>query len=97
MRVRTTRDLAAVIRGTRLDLSMTQEQLAARCGLSRRTIGDLESTRSTPRFGALLALCDALDLDIELVSRPDTPAAVRTTDTTPVDLDAMLKDRFGDD
>lgn len=89
MDVRTTRALAAVIRGQRLRLGLTQDQLATRSGLSRRSIVDLESAQSEPRFGALLALCDALELSLSIHSN-DAPVPDPANRPSRVDLDELL-------
>lgn len=52
-----------LVRDYRLRLSMTQEELAQRAGMSTRSIGNLEVGRiATPRPGTVRLLADALEL-----------------------------------
>src|ERR1051326_8068841 len=53
----------ALLRRYRLAAGLTQEELAAQAGLSRRGIADLElGTRTQPRKETLLLLAEALQL-----------------------------------
>jgi transcriptional regulator with XRE-family HTH domain len=71
--------------------NMTQEQLAAQCGLSRRTIGDVEAARSTPRFGAMLKICEALDLNVTIDYQKHASTHTQAS-AAPIDLDELLGD-----
>jgi len=46
----------------RLSLRMTQEELAAKAGLSKRMVERLEKAESKPRLSAFVAVCQALGL-----------------------------------
>ena len=60
---------------------LSQEELAARAGLSRRGISDLErGTRRTPYAETVRRLAEALDLDD--LARAELQAAVRRAPTT---------------
>jgi HTH-type transcriptional regulator/antitoxin HipB len=80
----TTRDLAAAIRGRRFALGMTQADLAARVGVSRPWLSQIESGKPTANIGLVIRLLDALGLQLEVTDRP--PSA----DDSPTDLDALL-------
>jgi HTH-type transcriptional regulator / antitoxin HipB len=83
-------DLAAIIRGRRLSLGLSQEQVATRTGVSRQWVSELERGKPTAELGLVLGLLDALELDIEL--------AVRGSEGRPaasVDLDAVLDEHRG--
>jgi transcriptional regulator with XRE-family HTH domain len=69
LRINTINDLAAVIRGRRLSLGLSQAQAALRAGVSRQWIGQLEQGKTTVEFGRVLGLLDALELNIELAAR----------------------------
>jgi HTH-type transcriptional regulator/antitoxin HipB len=63
------------IRQRRRELSLTQEQLAAKAGMRQRTISDIERSAAA-RFDTVLRVLAALDL--ELVIRPRTKSSPRT-------------------
>ncbi len=79
-------EFGAALRRYRLDAALSQEELAARAGLSARGISDLErGARRAPRMATVQLLIDALGL-----RGPDRAAlltAARATDQAP--------DRFG--
>lgn len=64
MRIRTRHDLAALIRGSREDLGLSQESLAVRSGVSRKTVNELETGRSDPLLSNALAVLDALGIPL---------------------------------
>ncbi len=86
MLVHSINDLAAAIRGGRLRAGLSQEQVAARAGVSRQWVGELERGKPTAELGLVLGLLDALELNIEL---EDRGGAGRPTAS--VDLDGMLE------
>jgi HTH-type transcriptional regulator/antitoxin HipB len=87
MAIRSIREIAAVVRGRRLDLGLSQSQLATQAGVSRKWISEFESSKSTAELGLVLRVLDALDLSLELVAQAD-PAGQSHGG---VDLDALLK------
>ncbi len=96
MLVNSINDLAAAIRGRRLRAGLSQEQVAARTGVSRQWVGELERGKSTAELGLVLGLLDALELKIELDDREfDRESAGRPT--TSVDLDGVLDEYRGHD
>ena len=90
MLVNSINDLAAAIRGARLRAGLSQEQVAARAGVSRQWIGELERGKPTAELGLVLGLLDALELNIEL---DDQGSAGRPTAS--VDLDGVLEQYRG--
>jgi len=82
MQIRTIADLAAAVRTRRQDLRWTQATLAARAGVSRKWLVDLEAGKASIEIGLLLRVLDALDL------------ALQTTEAAPQDagrdLDRLL-------
>jgi HTH-type transcriptional regulator / antitoxin HipB len=68
--IRSVDDLARAVRTRRQELEITQEELAAATGVNRRVIGELERGKGTVRLEIVLALAQALGLDVEL--RPRT-------------------------
>lgn len=65
MQIRTSHDLGAVVRGRRQDLGWTQTELAARAGLSRKWISEVESGKATVVLSAVLRVLEALGLTVQ--------------------------------
>lgn len=87
MRIRTIRDMAAVVRGRRTYLKLSQAALAQRAGISRKWISEFEAGKPTAEFGLLLRVLGELGIVLDLISDGDADpsgAAAR------VDLDAFL-------
>jgi len=59
-------DLAAVIRGRRHDLGLSQADLAARASVSRVWIATVEGGKRSVNFGMILRLLDALNLEMDI-------------------------------
>jgi len=96
--VRSLHQIAALTRSRRLELGQTQGALAERAGVSRWWVNEFESGRSRAELGLVLALLEALELDIEIAPAPRGPAPGDTARSAPdaVDLDEHL-DRYGDE
>lgn len=60
------RDLARAVRTVRLELGLTQDDLALASGTGRRFIVDLEGGKPTVRLEAVLAVLAALGIHVEL-------------------------------
>lgn len=71
MRVHSAAQLGAAIRGERNAGGLTQAQLAARAGISRRTLIAIEQGHPAGEVGRVLDVLHALGLDIELTAAPD--------------------------
>lgn len=91
MRIRTTRDLAAAVRGRRKDLAMSQAELARRGGVARKSISELESAKTTPALGLVLRVLEPLGLVIEVATAPSVARRSKRT----VDLDDVLAEHRG--
>ena len=87
MKITSTRDLAAAVRGRRQSLGLSQADLATRAGVSRPWLSDVEAGKPTAEIGLVLRLVDALGFRLDL-----TPENNQNSDdpTTSVDLDALL-------
>jgi HTH-type transcriptional regulator/antitoxin HipB len=81
-------DLAALIHGRRLSMGLSQEQVAARTGVSRQWVGELERGKPTAELGLVFGLLDALELKIEIDAR-ETEGRLAVA----IDLDDVL-DRY---
>jgi y4mF family transcriptional regulator len=92
MHVTTLNDLAATVRGTRTDLGLTQQHLADRAGVSRKSVNELELGKTAPAFGSLLRVIHALGLQLTIAHPETGQAAERPTNGGAApDLDDLLK------
>jgi y4mF family transcriptional regulator len=87
MKIKSTQDLAAAVRGQRQDLGLTQAELATRAGVSRPWLSEVEAGKLTAEFGKVIRLVDALGLTLELVA---SEPGVDDAPAQSVDLDAIL-------
>ena len=74
------------IRHYRRGLHRTQQQVAARVGLSRASMANIESGHQWVRLHHLYAIADALDLDSPSVLMPPLKAEAPPTDVTDLPL-----------
>lgn len=81
--IRTTRDLAATVRGSRVEHGWSQTELARRARVSRSWIGDLEAGKPTAEIGRVLAVLDALGIELT--------AGTTRASSAPLDLDAHVQ------
>jgi HTH-type transcriptional regulator/antitoxin HipB len=88
MALHTAREIGAAVRARRTSKGWTQEDLAAKVGVSRDWVSDLERGASNPRLNLLLRCLAVLDLGLGLV--PDASTGPETTD-----LDAVLSRHRG--
>lgn len=73
MQVRAPWDLAAAVRGRRLDLGLTQAHVAEAARVSRKWVYEFEAGKPTAELGPILRVLDALELTLE-VSAPGSVA-----------------------
>ncbi len=89
MRIISVQDLAAVVRGRRISLGLSQADLAVRAGVSRPWLSKIETGKPTAELGLIIRLLDALDLSMQLeIIDADGGDSV----TALVDLDALLEE-----
>jgi len=58
-------NLAEKIKSKRLQLNLSQEALADKCGLDRTYISLIERSKRNPSYLSLVKLCDGLETDIK--------------------------------
>jgi len=63
------KSLGALIKQVRKSQGLTQEQLAAACGLGRRFVVELERGKPTSHIGKIMQVLSALGLTLNLVDR----------------------------
>ena len=85
MIIRTTRDLAHLVRDRRSRLALTQANLAELVGVSRKWIVDLEAGKRTGDISLILRTIKALGLDLEVRER------VSRTKRGDVDVDEIIE------
>ena len=88
MRIISPADIGAVVKGRRAQLELSQLQLAERAHVSRKWVSDLERGKPKAEFAHVLAVLEALDL--ELTVNP------RITRDIEAELQAMLDDLQAD-
>ncbi len=101
--------IAENVRNVRVEMGLTQEQLAERAGLSSRSISRVENGQSTPHPSSLERIAQVLGVGVEDLSKgPPGDEPLSRWETIPVarlstghDLLALLAGRFatwfGDD
>lgn len=87
MRIRSAGDLAAIVKGRRKDLVISQAELAHRAGVARKSISELESGKTQPALGLTLRVLEQLGLVIAVELGTDTRAQKPA-----VDLDAVIEE-----
>lgn len=85
MRIKTARDLGALVRERRLQRGLSQEELARAVGVSRQWVVGLEQGKFRA-FEIVLRILGALALSIEVVADDESADG----GTLPVDLDDLL-------
>jgi len=90
MRVRTPKDIGALIRQRRHELELSQIQLAERMGVSRQWVVDVERGKARAEIGLVLRALDVLDatLRVEAVA---SPKPVRSPRPAAADVDAVVR------
>lgn len=83
--------LGAAIRSTRKQKAWTAQYLCDVTGLSRITLRELETGLGNPRLSTLLAVCDALDLDILTAPRQVSNLLMQDEPAKPTELASLLK------
>jgi HTH-type transcriptional regulator/antitoxin HipB len=86
-RISSLHDFAAAIRGRRQELGLSQAQLATRAHVSRAWVNAFESGKPAAELRLVLAVVDALGLELQLGDREDGALHGAT-----VDLDQLLDD-----
>lgn len=85
MRIRSIRDLAALVRGRRKDLGLSQAELADRAGVSRKWIYQFEAGKPTAELRLILRVLDVLGLVLDATYGEQAAA-----DQPTGDLDALI-------
>ena len=92
-RIQTMHDLASVARGRRIELGLTQAELASRSGVSRDWVNSFERGKRTVEISLVFRLFDALGIGVEAT---DASAIGDATDGPP-NLEPSLTGTTADD
>lgn len=87
MRINTLRDLIAATRGRRLELGLSQSEVAERAHVSRQWIGAFEAGKPTAEIGLVIRLLDALGLHLDIAAPQGQSDRMKARS---IDLDALL-------
>jgi HTH-type transcriptional regulator/antitoxin HipB len=87
MHIRTPIDVGAVIRDRRTKLHLDQKALAAKVGVSRQWIVEVEKGKPRAEVGLVLRTIDVLGINL-LVDEPGK--AVGQTGPPPIDIDSIV-------
>jgi transcriptional regulator with XRE-family HTH domain len=90
MRVQAVREIANTVRGRRLELGMSQQQLATKVGVSRKWLNEFESGKAHANMAAIMRLLGALDLELT-IDKPSTSGANPSSRVRP-NLDHVLEE-----
>lgn len=98
--MRSRRELASIIEQHRRELGMSQAELASRVGVSRQWVISMEAAEGNPSLTNLIAVLDALDLEIEVNQVSKASRASQATSTGPLlndvpDLDQLVNRHRG--
>ncbi|MDQ7907363.1 helix-turn-helix transcriptional regulator [Phytohabitans sp. ZYX-F-186] len=72
---RTSLMLGQMVHDRRVELGLTQAELAERAGMTQPQLSRLESGGATPTVPLLARLAVALNADLDIAFRPHTPVA----------------------
>ena len=87
MRAHSVADVAAAVRGRRLDLGLTQSELANDSGISRKWISEFEAGKARAEFGLVMRVIEALGLTLDLGEGHSAAGTGRA-----VDLDDVIEE-----
>lgn len=83
MKLRTVREIAAIVKKRRQNLGWTQIDLATKAGVSREWLIDLEKSKSTVELALVLRTLKALGIQLE-TEHPDFQGSA-----PPIEIDTL--------
>jgi len=88
MRVRTPKDIGALVRQRRHELGLSQLEVAERVGVSRQWIVDVERGKPRAELGLVLRMLDVLDVRLRIDDRPPVKPG---PSSRPAAIDAVVR------
>lgn len=70
-RIRRPHEVGAALRAAREGLGLTQAEVAAAAGVSRKWLSEAEGGKAAVSLGLVLGVLDALGYEVEFVPKPD--------------------------
>ncbi len=89
MRLRTSKDVGALIRQRRHELNLSQLELAERVGVSRQWVVDVERGKPRAELGLVLRTFDVLDVRLHVDEGPR--AREKPSGPAGADVDAIVR------
>lgn len=86
-------DIGTTIRAERKRQKLFQKQVAEGSRVHRNTLADLEAGKGNVELNTLIAICDQLGLDIQLI--PKQVSAMTGSDVQQSALSALLDEKLG--
>lgn len=84
------RDVAAAVRGRRLELGLSQERVAKQARVSRQWLSEFESGKPTAELQLVIRLVHALGMHLSLGTPGEQAASSTAPSPATVDLDVLL-------
>jgi len=94
--VRSPADLGRFLARRRRDLTLTQEEVAARIGVNRRYVHEIENGKDILAYRRLFALLRALGLDLQVTTPDDAATPLRRAHAADDQLGPTLHEAFGE-
>jgi len=91
MRLRTPKDIGAIIRQRRHELGLSQLEVAERVGVSRQWVVDVERGKPRAELALVLRTLDVLEVRLR-TEESAPPRSAPSSRTAPVDVDAVVRD-----
>ena len=91
MRVTVARDIGLAVRGRRRELALSQADLAAASGVSRKWLSEFEQGKPTAELGILLRVLHALQMELTVAPLTEgEPQQAGLSSKEHLDLDEIL-------
>jgi HTH-type transcriptional regulator / antitoxin HipB len=95
VRVRRVADVGLAVRDARLAAGLTQGDVAAKAGVMRYVVTNLESGKGNPTLSTLLAVLEVVGLRVDVGTRPVESSQTTRRLPSLLDLDAVLERTAG--
>jgi len=90
MTIKTPADVGAIIREQRTRLGIGQQAVAAKAGISRKTVVEIEQGKPGISLGLILRTLRALDISLQAETRAQRPGRKGHSSSSPDDLNDLI-------